>query len=76
MTAQRFGLNQASDPQTAEIIVPGCDRHERNLTGHPRPVIVIEIVDGEPIMYVYSDINQIDYTHRISLKDALESNLE
>ena len=72
--AQRFGLNQSSEPQTAEIIVPGCNRNERNATGYPRPIIFIEIENDKPVMYVYGDINQEDWTHRIELKDALESN--
>jgi hypothetical protein len=76
MAANRFGMNQSSEPQVAEIVVPGCNRYEQNLTGHPRPVIFIEIENGEPIMYVYGDINQEDWTHRIELKDALESNRE
>jgi hypothetical protein len=36
--------------------------------------ILLEIIDGKPFLYVYADINQIDFTHRIDLSTALESN--
>ena len=74
--AQRFGMNQSSEPKTAEIVVPGCNRHDPNQTIYPRPIIFIEIKNGKPVLYIYGDINQEDWTHRIELKDALESNLE
>ena len=35
--------------------------------------IWIENQEGNLIVYVWSDINSEDYTHRIDMKDALES---
>ena len=35
--------------------------------------VVVEIVDGKPLLFVWADINQEDSTHRIDLSGALES---
>lgn len=70
----RFGMNQSSEPFSASIIVPGCSKQSDQEANSP--IVYIEITDGAPIMYVYADINQTEWTHRIDLKDALESNRE
>ena len=70
----RFALNQSSDgnKQSVELKVPGCNRKCFDDAG----VIVVEIKNGKPVLYVYSDINIEDWTYRIELRDALESNRE
>jgi len=71
--ADRFGLNQTSEPRTAEVYVPGCGSKVQDNA----PIIYIEFeASGNPVMYIWADINQEDWTHRIELKDALESNRE
>lgn len=35
--------------------------------------ILLEIVNGTPFLYVWADINQEDFTHKIDLTGALES---
>jgi len=74
MATNRFGLNQQSEPLSASIVVPGCSK--RSDPGENSPIIYIEIEHDEPVMYIYADINQDAWTHRIALKDALESHRE
>jgi len=70
----RFGLNQGTsdNKQYAEIVIPGCGTQTQD-NGAP---VYIEIVDGEPVLYIWADINQEEPTHKISLQYALESNRE
>ena len=73
LMAERFGLNQTSEPRTGKIYVPGCG----SKTQDNAPIIYIEFeANGNPVMYIWADISQEVWTHRIELKDALESNRE
>ena len=68
----KFGLNQghSDDKRHAAVMVPGC-----GAKNYPNgPIIQIEIEDSRPVLFVYADINQEEYTHKISLEHALESN--
>jgi len=73
-TMQRFALNQKNvdGKQSAELFVPGCGAK----TQDNGPVAFVEFQDGKPVLYIWSDINQEDWTHRIDLSDALESSRE
>jgi hypothetical protein len=72
--SQRFGLNQGTrdNGQYAEVTIPSCGTQ----TQDNGPVIFIEFENNKPILYIWADINQEDWTHRIELKDALEGNRE
>lgn len=72
--ADRFGLNQGTNDvgQYANVHVPGCG-HKTLDNG---PVIFIEFENGKPVVYIWSDINSDEPTHKISLEHALESNRE
>jgi len=71
---QKFALNQKNmdGKQSAELFVPGCGTK----TQDDGAVVIIEFEDGNPIMYIWSDINSEDWTHRIDLSNALEASRE
>lgn len=72
--SQIFRLNQKNmdGKQSAELFIPGCGMK----TQDDGAVVYVEIEDGTPIMYIWSDINSEDWTHRIDLTNALESSRE
>ncbi len=70
--ANVFGLSQGTNDmgQYADVTIPGCG----TLDMDNGPVIHIEFQDGKPILYVWGDIASLDFTHKIDLSDALETN--